>query len=384
MQFIKSQFGLFLVFLLSLLRYIFSSHITFNITIDDDNNTNNRLRKLSSDIIYLIPSDFRRLLINICIPNQTSCHPFVLTTKFPELRVFKEQITLSSINNNQLTYYPLEDETYVSFHIANIQIDKFTLEKFPFYFLRDIKRHDTTKYAGFLGLGFQYENTRENIYKEQMSVIDELYRSRQIDKKIFYIKINNLREGILGIGDYPKEKKNNVKYRACRLSTYSESLLKDSMLNPQFECVLNGIYFTENENNYFMYPKRERVLINISSNVIFAKNDFFNFLEEKVFIKYINAKICQNRYIGKYEIIKCFTAQMDEEFLESKIAFIMEKWNFKLTINKLFYGSHSEKTFSIVRDSSSDKWKFGYPILIEYIAVFDKENKEFGIIPKID
>ena len=379
----KAHFGLFLVFIVSILRFIFSSHITFNITsIDDDNN--NSLRKLSSDIIYLVPSDFRRLLINVCIPNKTSCHPFILSTKFPELRVFKEQISLFGINSDQLVYYPTEDEISVSLYISNIQIDKFVLEKFPFYILGDTKNYDTKKYSGILGLGFQYENTRENIYKEQMSVIDELYRSKQIDKRIFYIKMRNLNEGILGIGDYPIEKINNAKYRACRLYRYSEGLLKDAILNSQFECVMNGIYFTENENNYFMYAKRERVLINISSNVIFAKNDFFDFLKEKVFLNYINSKICKNRYIGKYEIIKCFTAKMDEEFLESKIAFIMEKWNFKLTISKLFYGSKAEKTFSIVRDSSSNVWKFGYPILIEYIAVFDKEKKEFGIIPKID
>ena len=165
---------------------------------------------------------------------------------------------------------------------------------------------------------------------------------------------------------------------------YKEAPKEGVILNSQFECALSGIYFTENENNYFMYAKQEKVIINISSNVIFAKNEFFDFLKEKVFIKYFNAGICKNRYFGKYEIIKCFTSNMDKQFLESKIAFIMEKWNFKLTINKLFYGTKSEKTFSVVRDSSSNVWKFGYPILLEYIAIFDKDKKEFGLLPKTD
>lgn len=363
----------------SFLPFIFSLYHSFDITTTEEHKP---LRSLSYDTIYLIPSEFRRLLVNICFD---SCYPFYLTTNVPEMRVFelnmKKLLLEQSIHSMKM-----EDDVIGAVSFADISMDKFTLQRFPFFIVKNKRSYSSSNYVGQLGLGYLYENTRSNPLKEQMSFIDVLYQTKQIDQRIFFIKMKNANQGILGVGDYPNEiAERPNQYKTCELLKYSSTINLDNdnnNLNSFFECSLNGVYF-ESEQFYF-YQSNERIRFHVASNVIFTPHKFFDYLKETMFKKYYNDNICNVKHISKYELIKCRTADLDEKFIESKISFIIGKWNFKLSIKKLFYGHRNVKTFSICKDSTVDSWLIGFPLIIEYIPVFDKEKNQFGLIKKED
>ena len=363
------------LFIFSFLPLIYSLYHSFDIRSEEHKG----LRALSYETIYLIPSEFRRLLVNICFD---SCHPFYLTTNVAEMRVFEHSAKKLFLDQS-VHSMKMEDEVIGAVSFANISMDKFTLERFPFFIVKYKKSYSSTNYVGQLGLGYQYENTRGNPLKEQMSFIDMLYQTKQIERRVFFINMKNANQGVLGIGDYPNEiAKRPNQYKTCDLLKYSSTIDLDESdnLNSYFECSLYGVYF-ESDREYF-YPSRERIRFHVASNVVFTPHKFFEYLKETMFKKYLDNKVCSIKHISKYELIKCKVADLDEKFYHSKISFIIGKWNFKLSMNKLFYGYRDIKSFSICKDDTVDSWLIGFPLIIEYIPVFDKEKHQFGLIKK--
>ena len=92
-----------------------------------------------------------------------------------------EQGTASEIEINNSEY------EYGLVVVDSIYISEFHIEKFPFVYIS--KPSDNKHYIGELGLGYLYETTKSNVYKNKMSVIEALYENGYIDKRIFFIKL---------------------------------------------------------------------------------------------------------------------------------------------------------------------------------------------------
>lgn len=371
--------------------------LTVNPFPNDNFNFHFPFRQLKSKyhLIEVIPSDYCRFLIEICLSTDSNCYKFKLTTKFPELRLqsnthlpvkFKgmnsiEQGTASEVEISNSEY------EYGLVVVDSIYISEFHIEKFPFVYIS--KPSDNKNYIGELGLGYLYQTTKSNVYKNKMSVIEALYENGYIDKRIFFIKLTSLHQGEFGVGNYPTEytKDNSNIIRACKLMKYSfysddYSVLKEPIENEQFECRLNAVYFEHNDNDNFMFystrtQEAKRVLVNLSANVIFAALDFFDYMINNLFKMYIEKQICVVKKFSEFGYVTCQYEKLDEEFLNKEITFMFGKWSMKMRIKNLFY---EKELFMICKREGVDRWEFGYPLFLHYIVVFDKEEGELVLI----
>lgn len=257
--------------------------------------------------------------------------------------------------------------------VGLIATDSFTISEigtiniFPFILFDDPKFSHNERYSGILGLAYQmdpkYEESSQGFYDLFTFFENTEGRHRQL----LGIRTNNVDEGIMYIGDYPAEiKQNKKKYKRCPI-TSSDKV-------HSWRCNINAVYFDDNELMAVNLP----VDFILGGNIIGVNNKVYEAIKDKYFAKAIQENLCYlDRDDEPYVQIVCFPG-FDRSSL-GVLSLVFGKWALKLPMHHLFYKLHGLFYFIILTEEFDINYWFISPTMLYGIYIFlDKDNKELG------
>lgn len=376
------------------------------------------LIKLDSEIPFLFTQD-HLLIINVSVGFPMQSFDFLIDTAsyaswILDYRVksnvdvnktFNSGLSLSFKNNsleiNDLPFsygdisgYSGLERVYLA---NNISAENFNLS---FINRMEIPDNKALNFIGVLGLG-NYNNVN---YQSDLSIIEALYRQKQINRRVFSLKYLNETNGILTIGKIPDDIENylesnklesdkgeNVdinKYGKCKVSKIKKLSQKDLGLN-HWSCLIKGLSVKgfdskslRNETRIFINNKVIGLFDTSASGILIPISLFEGLFLNNFFIKEIESKKC----FFNYNTIGCLE-EADLSSFPSLIYFRFE--NFFITIKKEDLFQHMElnvikyKIFLISFDSRYNNiFLLGTSFLKSFTTVFDWESQEIGLYGK--
>ena len=233
-----------------------------------------------------------------------------------------------------------------------IDEEDFKISFFTFYFV--ISGSHSDNYDGVIGLGLSGS-----------SFIN--YLSIHYDFGIRFIiqTFHDEQKGLLTLGKLNNE-----------FSFDKEIYFYNDEDNYQVE--MNKIIFYNDEKleQTTIYKYSQSVSFSPGHNKILCPENFFDFLLESVFTKFIYDEYDCKKNKNDFVEIVCDKNIIDEYLGE--ILFIFGKWNLRFKFNELFEKYSSSKVvFNIVNSPLDDRWIFGYPFFKKYDIIYD------GILNKL-
>lgn len=251
------------------------------------------------------------------------------------------------------------------------------------------------KVDGILGLARKYER-----YDSSFSMIESLYKSGAIKRKIFSQKLSALK---FYVGNLPKEiAEDQLNFTKCNIITnvyavrsfWACNLKQVLISDPEIESA-----YIENSNNNFSNKLIKRRMLQLTSqmkpaifdtgsNVIIAPLNLFEKFKTHYFKKEIQNKSC--RAIEDYKSDKSFICNFNVNFEKMpKLSFVFDNdYIYELNTKDLFVNkssSESENVFKIVfSEVPGSGWLLGQPFLKQFHMVFDYDDDSIGFYPNKD
>lgn len=355
------------------------SQITLPFTIIDKNKiSSGSLRHLEKIEASELASHI--LVVKACFGSPPMCFPLKLSTSTIYSWVYANDYSDYLYNTLKSTSFQRTRKTIKIFEGANtvkarlikddITVEQYKIPKMIFGIVPiedEFLVHDS---FGSLGLGFLSDN-------EPSSFLWQLYHTKQIEKRIFMIAFNNENKGEVIFGKYPFDTvvPNQFRYRTCdALETKNQG-----EKNQRWECPLNSIYLTSEEEEIF-YSVNDRISFNLSSNILLFPAEFYNKFINQYFGNLLSINKCHNEE-GAY-----FTKVVCDEGLNFKslsdVTFVIGKWSIKFKPEDLFVAGQffdDYLEFVIKKHITLNAFILGSPFFKKHIVVFDKEKKQIGI-----
>ena len=296
-----------------------------------------------------------------------------LSLNFPEV----ENSFITYVN----TYLPYSNFRFYYFIkiIQSRQLEEKTLNLFNSYQSMECKTKiniNNIEYSDFFiyitrnysfsedeGIAFGYKFDNNNF-----SLIHLLYQSKQIEHMMFAFYHQN-NEGKVYIGNIPGDQINEYSYKgSCNV--------RDDLNH--WGCLLNQI-----EYNGLKYQMDKYAIIHSGVDVMFLSNDIYDFMEQNVFMEFIEQKICSIWVsLHKTKSLYCRENEFMDKFSKEQIRFRLGNMIINIPFTNLFKsdGSYLKSYFySNPFNFHDDDIIIGITFLNQFnFSVFDYETNQIS------
>lgn len=229
-----------------------------------------------------------------------------------------------------------------------------------------------------------FTTTKYDFYEPTENIILQLKNLNVIKKYCFFIIYNKIEnnEGKLIIGEYP-DIYNPEEYKNYQLKTIYSLNIND---NYNWQLKFTSIYFEIKDIKISFDSLNSK--LDISSNLIFSPEEYFNKIISMFFEEKINKGLCSINISKKnIKYIICNSSNFIKSFpvLYFKQSFLI--YTFELNYNDVFYKVSDEKYIFLIcyhKEFKTD-WKLGNPFLRKYLFFYNYDEKFLGFYnPKLD
>lgn len=335
-----------------------------------ENNTTGRLleeRRVS------LRKKIRLLTINVSIGTPPQPFELKLSSLFQGVFIvdFKTD-SAHGFNSELSSSYKSRESKTISYGTGTLSTDIFTLTdgetiyNFPFMLFSEPKFRHNERYSGILGLAYDLEEKYQESKEGMYDFFSFFKNTSGQHRKLIGIK-SDKDEGIMYIGDYPIEIKNNKKiYKTCPLTTPKK--------NHSWRCNLNAIYFEDNDLIQLDTPAD----FIIGGNIIGVNQNTFYTIKDKLFSTAIMNNLCHIDKDDEIYIQIVCKSEFDKSSL-GVISLVFGKWTFKLETKHLFYELEGNQYFILLTEKFDlDHWYVPPSMLFGIYIFFDKDNNELG------
>jgi hypothetical protein len=263
----------------------------------------------------------------------------------------------------------------------NLKIGKkFNLNKFKF--LLSDKIDAPVSVDGIIGLSRVYKK-----YDPSFSLIDSLFKSGMIKRKMFSQKIDedNLENSKFSIGNLPKEISED-------LSNFTKcNVIKDRYSVDSFwSCNLKNVLFMNRNSNildnkafdFTVHSDSESkpAIFDTGSNVIIAPSEYFDKFKNLFFKDLIDNKSCN--LLEDYYDSQSFRCSKNVDFNSFPVLkFVFDNnYAYELDIKSLFVSNINGYLFRIIFGNvPGSGWLLGQPFLKQFHVVFDHDDNTVGL-----
>jgi hypothetical protein len=262
------------------------------------------------------------------------------------------------------------------------------IKKLEFLLAYEVKEFE----HGIIGLKGIFNNSR------RLDFLSTLKKNNLTNNYIWYLKYNTSKSGNLIIGNYPHNDQNSIhscndctfqkKHFVKKYSTYSEYSRAKSPWGVSFE----KIFLKKDEEILKDCQKCHIAELDFNLGIIKGSKNYENILEESLFNKYIEQKLCfkdsftinKNYEDSDYIFYYCNNSINNELKNEFKSIIFEDnffKTNFSLDYNDLFFQKNDYIFCKIIFDNYYN-WILGSPFLSKYLFILNSDSKEIGFYSK--
>ena len=328
------------------------------------------LKIKTKDINFKIPIEYTsdyEPLIEMCLGTPPQCLKFKILTYLNYSYVLDKKKYKHGFDSNESESFYLEEEAEIEEYSDKyiklkgykciedflIKDEDFTINLFPFYLVVDGSHSE--EFDGVIGLGLSggsFINFLSVYYDFGIRFVIETFHEEK--------------KGMLTLGKL----KNELRFDK-EVDFYNEE--------DNYQVEMNKIIFYNEEklDQTTIYKYSQSVSFSPGHNKILCPENFFDFLLESVFTKFIYDEYdCKKNKENQFVEIVCDKSIVDQYL--GDILFIFGKWNLRFKFNELFEKYSSSKvSFTIVHSTVDDRWIFGYPFFKKYDIIYD------GILNKL-
>lgn len=261
-------------------------------------------------------------------------------------------------------YGELVNETFIVDDYYEVLTKNFTLllvDSFTHY----IGEHK----KGKLGLGIQNRNVN---YHHTSSVIDELYKNKLIDSKVFVID-----KETLTIGKIPDQYKSTPTSN-CQIVDTNDL---DDEYKSGWMCEISHVLIDDNDRKGFkdsheVFPSR--VVFDTMSEYITIPMTYYDFFKKYLFSLYFYND-CSTKNIEDYTYLVC-TKTPNFHFVN--ITFVIGGYGYVFKMEKLLKRDNENRIEVLLRFKKENDliWTFGQPFINSMAVGFDEEKKSILFI----
>ena len=284
--------------------------------------------------------------------------------------IYDEETSISVIHQDEISYTTMSDiKGSVSGNILydDIKIGDFYATKIELLVASEDEYQESAD--GVLSLKYPKDPN------DVRNILNKLYLSGFIKKKILYFNFKDEMAGILKIGSIPDYITNDKK-------NYSTCHINDN--NNNWNCLITHILLDDNFNFYLANVIDANAIFSTGLEKIYVPKDNLDLFINNYFKSFPNydEKSCSVKVISGIHQIYCL-----RNFLNIKgpsIHFIMNGYAYRISFDDLFEDVYTDsynsyKLFKIeFYETEKNEWYFGTIFLKQYEVVFDAENKLMG------
>lgn len=355
----------YLVYLLCIFIPLQSCQLSTN-----DNSFNNKPLRLLSEIITEAKMGYNiRHFIEIGVGTPPQVLKVKLSTAICGIWVLNTNFFgRGFLPSNSGTLDSLSQDSHIDKVRGKIVSDTITIGKtielknlpFLLVFKTDEGVRQKFDYDGLIGFGYKCKANRPsnvNLFEKIAKVLDN-------GKQIISYEINHdLKTGEIIYGKIS----NNIDQKSRLFRQLSVNPFNN---NGHWEVYLHSVYFDDQ-----IYKVDAPLSIGIGGSLLSVQEAFFDYLLRNKFGPFIKSGVCELVKEDVWEIF-CNT-DFDEKQVEY-IAFIVGKWNFKISGESLFQNVYRKgkerKWFSVVYFSKYNQWYISQTLFKNSTFIFNKEN----------
>jgi hypothetical protein len=248
----------------------------------------------------------------------------------------------------------------------SLTVGPYKLNKFGFVLVDSFQQDFKDFKQGKLGLGFRHEHGID------FNLLGTLKKNGLINKEMFTILPE---ENKLIIGSLPEELEGD-KFTTCDLMETNDL---DDVFRAGWVCELTHIFFGVDTKD-----KSLEMALQVDARVMFDSG--YNYISmPKRHLDQFNKKFMQEFFNDSCIEVKdnnaiYFVCDDDEKIKQGSIAFLMGGYGYVIPWNKLFKKIEEDKYEMLIRfhKENDDIFIFGYPVLSQFVVVYNAEDKQLG------
>lgn len=249
------------------------------------------------------------------------------------------------------------DTVYLNKDNVNI-FPNINLKSYPFYYL---KHYSSSYNTNLESLPFAYK-----FNDESFSLTHQLYKKNLISQLSFSLVNTKNNQKSLVFGKPPILNKESAQLKVKSMYNTWGSDLSYIFINRVSYLSKNTYY----KNNYYSF-------FDTGISGILVPQDFYAFLMENVFKKYIEEKKCGNTLFSERFYFVCDNNVIDEI---PDLIFVFENKGIRVKAKYLFSQMGINSDFLITENTvMNNTFIFGTAFINELDAIFDYENKEISL-----
>ena len=227
--------------------------------------------------------------------------------------------------------------------------------------------NDEGKEYKLYGKTFSFAFKPQNL---SYSLVHQLHKSNEIDKKVFAFDLTNKDEGKVYLGGVPID------------LVYGRTFGECDVVGGDWSCQIEEVVFEDVYLNkeIFNYTQKSSILFVNAHYIMYAPRNFYEFMREKVFKELINRGICNVTQAFVDEQINCNFGNINKNLFPSFITFVFSN-GFRIRVhNSVLF---TNETFIIRKNLifQQDSWVFGRVFLKLFIMEFDYDKKTIRFHP---
>ena len=284
--------------------------------------------------------------------------------------IYDEEASISVIHQDEIPYTTMIDvKGSISGNILydDIKINNFYATKIEILVASEDEYQESAD--GVLSLKYPKE---EN---DVRNIINKLYLSDYIKKKVLYFNFKDEMSANLMIGSIPNYiNTNNKLYSTCHINEN----------NKNWNCLITHLLLDDNYNFYQGNVIDAFAIFSTGLEKIYAPKNILDLFINNYFMKFPNYKeeSCMIKILSGIHQIYCLRS-----FLNIKgpsVHFIMNGYAYRVPYEDLFDDVYTDsynsyKLFKIeFYETEKNEWLFGTVFLRQYEVVFDADNKVMG------
>ena len=267
--------------------------------------------------------------------------------------------------NKQSTSLQVNNKNINAYECAEIIKLKETNFIYKFYNLLDIKdRFFCNELLIF----------SSKLVKEQYSLPNEIFKSKQMSQMIGIVGDGN--SPLMYFGGIPQSILSKYEYHSsCRINDKS----------PNWECMLNDIYFVNSDNYQIKIEFNKYAIIDIGTNTINVPINIMFLIAEKLFDPYIEKQICRYYREKDSKAFHYFQCKCSIRSILTNFFFDIEGTTFIMNSSELFYESEEDKNlcnFVFTNNAINNNLILGSPFLEGLVSVYDYDNQQIEFYTK--